>query len=178
MSVADEGKQSLECGGIRFTSEDLVEFDEDGIFAVMNRNEAARVLLRMGPSSEHPFAQAAVGVALMLLGIIPLYDFKVNGPDDLISAAIWIAVITVVGIGIIVGGLLPRFFLDVDSPSRGKIRFAFHGIRTVGEVVSFVKSVEMRFGYEIEIEVAMNGFPVCLIKPNQGGDVSGRAILR
>ncbi len=168
----------LECGGIRFTSEDLVEFDEDGIFAAMKRNEAARLVLRMGPSSEHPFEQAVIGVALMLLGIIPLYDFKVNGSDDLISAAIWIAVISVVGIGIIVGGLLPCFFLEVDSPFRGRIRFAFHGIRTVGEVMSFVKSVELHFGYEIEREIATSGFPVQRVKPDRGSDASRRTVLR
>lgn len=177
MVEAGEGKQSLEFGGIRFTDGGVVEFDDDGIYAAVKREEVARIVLRSGAYSEHPSGRIAIGVGLMLVAFIGLLNPTAIGPNDLVCGAIGIALISAVGVGIIIAAMRPCLYFDVDC-LRGRIRFVFHGSPSLCEIKSFVKSVELRFGYEIELEFATEGFSIAIIESNQGGDVSGRAILR
>lgn len=145
--------ESLEHGGIRFSTDLLAEVDRGHPVIRIPREDVRRIALRWGFQAPRPIVQAILGIGLLLAGVYILVkiilELMAHGGE--VSGRLLIALVIV---GLLGGWLFFEafkrgYYLEVRTEKRAeKLRFNRRLSRE--EIEEFIASVRSQMGWIID----------------------------
>ncbi|HZL34649.1 MAG TPA: hypothetical protein VFC78_05010 [Tepidisphaeraceae bacterium] len=145
----------IEFAGIRCSAEQLLEIDSGRVMVLVSRPDILRIAACHGLQALHPIIQFVAGVIVTAIGLIPVpYIIGwIHHGGTLILGSKLLLVLAPIGLWLIAESFARGYFLRIET-TKGSKRLAFHGKPRAHDVEMFLQSVENRFGYKIEREIA------------------------
>ena len=144
-------RKSLEFAGIRFTAE-MIEVHEDGrIVRRVLRSTVKRLELGYGFQAARPKIQACVGVLLMIVGLLPVWDLTYRFEQGAIIRPYYYAMVmafTVFGAWLLRDSVRRGYFLLVTTDTSWE-KLPFYSKAKLDKVDRFLQAANTELGYVI-----------------------------
>ena len=146
--------EPLQCKGIRFTNEAVMELDDLRPVVKVPTSEIQRISLGYGFQARHPLLMSAFGLVLAIIGLLPIpgiiHWLLYGGVIHTLQAAA--VALTLFGAWAIYDGFRRGYFLLVEEGNKAR-NLVFTKKPDASELEEFLNKVKIRFGYDIERNV-------------------------
>jgi hypothetical protein len=145
--------ESLEHGGIRFSTDLIAELDRGRSVIRIPREDVRRIALCWGFQAPRPFVQAVLGIGLLLAGIYILVriimELMAHGGQVVGRLLIGLVIVGLLGGWLLFEAFKRGYYLEVRTEKRTE-KLRFNRRLSRAEIEEFVASVRSQMGWIID----------------------------